>query len=458
MKNFKGMLISSLAITTFAGVGTTFVTNTVHAANNDSSKIQVRSNKSINTTPSSRLPVLSVNPYDDRRFSRQGYLEEAPLGINAPYAWGIKGGDGQGATFVDLEEGWLLNHEDLVGQNIEFMSGKMSNDLSHGTSVLGVVSAADNGIGNIGIAPKAKAKVISVIRDNGRIDVRDAILSAVDSLQAGDVLLIEESFKYDGYGDDPLPVEVYPSIFNAIRKGTDKGIIIVEAAGNGGIDLDEFKDRNGKQILNRNSPDFKDSGAIIVGASTARVPHKRLGFSNYGSRIDVYGWGEYVDTLDTYQNQNSKGQKVTDQNIMNRYTSNFRGTSSASPIIAGAAVSIQGIAKEHLGKAYTPKELRAILSNPNTGTKSNNPSSDKIGVLPDLKAILSNLGFHSDLTTNDPMVFPDNVEKNEGKENSTFVFPGEETKRTGDKNSTVNFPEEDLKQEEKEEGLIIFPD
>ena len=30
MKNFKGMLISSLAITTFAGVGTTFVTNTVH--------------------------------------------------------------------------------------------------------------------------------------------------------------------------------------------------------------------------------------------------------------------------------------------------------------------------------------------------------------------------------------------------------------------------------------------
>ncbi|TKI88039.1 peptidase, partial [Bacillus cereus] len=76
---------------------------------------------------------------------------------------------------------------------------------------------------NIGIAPKAKAKVISVIRDNGRIDVRDAILSAVDSLQAGDVLLIEESFKYDGYGDDPLPVEVYPSIFNAIRKGTDKG-------------------------------------------------------------------------------------------------------------------------------------------------------------------------------------------------------------------------------------------
>lgn len=141
--------------------------------------------------------------------------------------------------------------------------------------------------------------------------------------------------------------------------------------------------------------------------------------------------GEYVDTLDTYQNQNSKGQKVTDQNIMNRYTSNFRGTSSASPIIAGAAVSIQGIANEHLGKAYTPKELRAILSNPNTGTKSNNPSSDKIGVLPDLKAILSNLGFNSDLTTNDSMVFPDNVEKMKGKKIQLSYFQVKKQKEPG---------------------------
>lgn len=116
---------------------------------------------------------------------------------------------------------------------------------------------------------------------------------------------------------------------------------------------------------------------------------------------------------------------------MNRYTSNFRGTSSASPIIAGAAVSIQGIAKEHLGKAYTPKELRAILSNPNTGTKSNDPSSDKIGVLPDLKAILSNLGFHSDLTTNDSMVFPDNVEKMKEKKIQLSYFQVKKQKNRG---------------------------
>ena len=142
-----------------------------------------------------------------------------------------------------------------------------------------------------------------------------------------------------------------------------------------------------EKILNRNSPDFKDSGAIMVGAGSSTVPHKRLWFSNYGSRLDVYGWGENVDTTSANPSQNTT----------NLYTSTFSGTSSASPIIAGAATSIQGIAKEHRGSPYTPAELRNILSNPNTGTKSQDPRNDRIGVLPDLKSILDNLGFNSDI-------------------------------------------------------------
>ena len=66
------------------------------------------------------------------RFSRQGYLEEAPLELMLLMLGELKEEMAR-SNFVDLEEGWLLNHEDLVGQNIEFMSGKMSDDLSHGT-------------------------------------------------------------------------------------------------------------------------------------------------------------------------------------------------------------------------------------------------------------------------------------------------------------------------------------
>ncbi|KMN42488.1 S8 family peptidase [Bacillus sp. LK2] len=338
------------------------------------------------TPPEVQMPNLFLNPYDDPRFENQGYLKEAPYGINAPYAWGIKGGDGKGITFADMEYGWLLNHEDLEKQNIELISGRNTDaHVGHGTSVLGIVSAEDNQIGNIGIAPKATVKVVSQIRDDGSNNKADAILSAVNHLNAGDVLLLEAQSSYEGYRDKYLPVEVQPDVFDAIRTGTDKGIVIIEAGANGWNDLDEFKNKDGKKVLNRNSKDFKDSGAIMVGAALSTVPHGRSWFSNYGSRIDVYGWGQNVDTTSADPNNSAK----------NLYTSSFNGTSSASPIIAGAAVSIQSIAKEHLGHHYKPSELRDILSNPNTGTQSGEPSYDRIGVLPDLKAILLKLGFQS---------------------------------------------------------------
>ncbi|MGH1146044.1 S8 family peptidase [Bacillus pseudomycoides] len=338
------------------------------------------------TPPEVQMPNLFLNPYDDPRFENQGYLKEAPYGINAPYAWGIKGGDGKGITFADMEYGWLLNHEDLEKQNIELISGRNTEaHVGHGTSVLGIVSAEDNQIGNIGIVPKATVKVISQIRDDGSNNKADAILSAVNHLNAGDVLLLEAQSSYEGYRDKYLPVEVQPDVFDAIRTGTDKGIVIIEAGANGWNDLDEFKNKDGKKVLNRNSKDFKDSGAIMVGAALSTVPHGRSWFSNYGSRIDVYGWGQNVDTTSADPNNSAK----------NLYTSSFSGTSSASPIIAGAAVSIQSIAKEHLGHPYKPSELRDILNNPNTGTQSGEPSYDRIGVFPDLKAILLKLGFQS---------------------------------------------------------------
>ncbi|PER93186.1 S8 family peptidase [Bacillus cereus] len=391
--------------------------------------------------PAERLPNLSVNPYDEPRLTRQGYLEPAPLGINAPYAWSIKGGDGKGTTFVDMEYGWLFNHEDLVNQKIELISGQnKSEHHDHGTSVLGIVSAEDNNIGGIGIAPKAKVKVVSQIRDNGNYNTADAILSAVNNMQAGDILLLEAQATYDGYGDkNYFPVEVKPDIFDAIRMGTNKGIIIIEAGANGGNDLDQFRDRNGKQVLNRNSPDFKDSGAIMVGAASARVPHKRSYFSNYGSRVDVYGWGNAVDTTDAKPSEF----------ITNLYTSSFAGTSSASPIIAGAAASIQGIAKNNQGKVYTPSQIRAILSDPSTGTKSNDPISDKIGVLPDLKAILSKLGFSPNLGNDSSIVFPDEQEINKGNKGNE----GNE----GNEGSTITFPKEDSANSEGDSSFI-FPE
>lgn len=81
----------------------------------------------------------------------------------------------------------------------------------------------------------------------------------------------------------------------------------------------------------------------MVGAASARVPHKRSYFSNYGSRVDVYGWGMQLIL-----------QMLNQVNLQQIYILlAFSGTSSASPIIAGAAASIQGIAKIIRKSIYT---------------------------------------------------------------------------------------------------------
>ena len=76
------------------------------------------------TPPEVQPSSVSLSPNNNPRFKQQGYLEAAPYGINAPFAWEVQGGKGSGITFVDMEYGWLLNHEDLVHQNIELMSGR----------------------------------------------------------------------------------------------------------------------------------------------------------------------------------------------------------------------------------------------------------------------------------------------------------------------------------------------
>jgi len=77
-----------------------------------------------------------------------------------------------------------------------------------------------------------------------------------------------------------------------------------------------------------------------------------------------------------------------DGTVTNLYTSSFNGTSSASPIVTGAALAVQGLAQANLGKRFSPWQLRVLLSDPANGTPSQNPPVDRIGVMPNLRAII----------------------------------------------------------------------
>jgi subtilisin family serine protease len=327
----------------------------------------------------------SVNPTDDRYFSLQNYLDAAPVGIDARYAWSRPNGMGNEVGIIDLEQGWLPNHEDLIDKNPTLIfnnnrDGVNSYKGNHGAAVLGEIVGVDNNLGIIGIAPGVSSvRMVSHYEaaTNTAGHVADAILAALEVMSPGDALLLEIQ-------KGLLPTEIEQADFDAIRLAVDSGIIVIEAAGNGSYDLDNETNESELKVLNRNSQDFLDSGAIMVGAAESILPHNRAEFSNYGSRIDCYGWGENIVTVGYGDLDDGLGSD-------NRtYTSNFGGTSGASPIITGAVLILQSIHQHEFGIRLTPDQMRTILSNPTTGT-SQGPEPGHIGVMPNLRAIVENL-------------------------------------------------------------------
>ncbi|MEO6774305.1 MAG: S8 family peptidase [Kofleriaceae bacterium] len=305
----------------------------------------------------------------------QDYLGPAPGGIDAPRAWAT-GTRGAGVQFADIEGGWNAAHEDLPGERIVHVAGRPIIDASwraHGTAVLGEVVGRDNGKGVIGIAPDVDRVLTSSI---GGESVADAIDNAAAQLAPGDVLLIE--LQGTGPRGRYIPVEYWDDNFEAIQIAVARGIVVVEAAGNGNEDLDHpaFKRK-----FDRRS---RDSGAILVGAGGPPRPgfidRAKLDFSNYGSRVDVQGWGRKVTTLDYGDLQSCKG---ADRGYTDRhYTGEFSGTSSASPIVAGAAILVESYVRTRLGTPLAPLAVRALLRA--TGTPQAGDLHKQIGPRPDL--------------------------------------------------------------------------
>jgi subtilisin family serine protease len=310
--------------------------------------------------------------------SHQGYLGPAPQGIDAPAAW-RRGVLGQGIWFADIEGGWNANHEDLHGERITHVAGEPIRDRhwrAHGTAVLGEVVGVDNGKGVVGIAPEVERVFTASI---GGIPSAQAIDDAAEALRAGDVLLIE--LQGTGPRGRFLPLEYWDDNFDAIQAATARGVIVIEAAGNGGENLDH------KAYKNKLTRDGRDSGAIMVGAGgpprEGFDDRERLDFSNYGSRVDVQGWGRMVATLDYGDLQSCTG---TERDYTDRhYTGEFSGTSSASPIVAGAAILVESYAKQQ-NKLLSPQEVRDILRH--TGTPQAGDTQQSIGPRPDLARAL----------------------------------------------------------------------
>lgn len=314
----------------------------------------------------------------------QGYLGAATDGVDAQFAWTIPGGNGAGIRIFDVEYSWHQTHEDLSKANGlalllnpgDSASDPFSDD-NHGTAVLGEIVADNDTKGVTGISWGSNLGLAPANTINLGYNPANAILLAVAAGSPGDVILIEQQAVVCGLPADSYgPTEWIGSVFDAIQTATANRFVVVEAAGNGNVNLDQAACGT---TFNRN---VRDSGAIIVGAGgpPGGQDRQRLSFSSYGSRVDIQGWGEGVTTTG-YGTSYINPDDPTNRNFW--YTNSFSGTSSASPIIAGAVADLQGIALNHFGVPLTAFQLRQLLVD--TGSPQLGNTAENIGPRPNLR-------------------------------------------------------------------------
>ena len=335
-------------------------------------------------------PLPSLPPATTPDLSEsQGYLNAAPGGTEARFFFTTPGGNGSGVTIYDVEYSWHQTHEDLSrahGIQLLMEQGDSAadpfDDDNHGAAVLGAMIAANDTRGVTGISWGATIGLVPANTSNLGYNPANAIVLAVADGSAGDVILLEQQTPVCGL-DNYGPIEGLSSVFNAIQTAVGQGVVVIEAAGNGGVNLDQVA------CSGLFDQTVQDSGAIIVGAGyppSSRVDRQRMGFSTFGSRVDLQGWGADVVTTG-YGGLYKNPDATSDQNYW--YTDGFSGTSSASAIVAGAAANLQGIALHRSGRPLTPVQMRTLLVQ--TGSPQLGNTAEHIGPRPNLRQAIDQI-------------------------------------------------------------------
>ena len=178
--------------------------------------------------------------------------------INAPEAWNA-GYTGRGVRVAILDGGLYDNHIDLRGHvdvaaSKSFVAGRAFNtDVGtfwHGTHVAGIVGAADNAVGGVGVAPNATLIGIKVLH-NGTgsfAAILNGIVYAATPRAAGGAgahvinmslgaVIPDEKVK----ADKAELKELTRAIDRAVVYAWNNGVTVIAASGNDGIDFDAEK-------------------------------------------------------------------------------------------------------------------------------------------------------------------------------------------------------------------------
>jgi hypothetical protein len=217
-------------------------------------------------------------------------------------------------------------------------------DDAHGTSVAGLIAGeAGNRIGGVGVAWGASITGVNVLSDPAIADP-EVLLAAYRHAASFDIM--SNSWGYDPLFDDFLnrsdpesegsaTVDAFTYAVETGRNGL--GTIIVKAAGN------EATNANGEGI---------NGSRTVVSVAALTTTGAVTDYSNFGSNILVAAGAASVTTdLIGSGGYNAKAGAAGD------YTSDFGGTSAATPVVSGV-VALMLDANENLGW----RDVREILA------------------------------------------------------------------------------------------------
>ena len=221
--------------------------------------------------------------------------------IGADRVWTTTTGQGVIVAVVDSGSGPHPDQTDnlLPGRSFfnstENQDGNDIDTSGHGSHVAGIIAAvANNGIGGSGVAPNAKILPIKVLDQAGQGDARDVAAGVRFAADSG-AKVINLSL---GGATESL------SLTQAIQYATDKGSLVVAAAGNGGP-----TDR----------PKWPASLDLTIAVTAVDSSNNAPSFDQRGDYIDIAAPGANVVST-------AKG----DYGILS-------GTSMAAGFVAGAA-------------------------------------------------------------------------------------------------------------------------
>lgn len=202
-----------------------------------------------------QLPLITAdldeaftNPPDDDTFFNG--VQWAPQAVDAPAAW-ASGCTGNGVRVAILDGGIHSTHADLVANldvaaSRSFVPGHDFNQDTgtfwHGTHVAGIVAAADNTLGTIGIAPQARLIGVKVLHSGtgsfGGV-IQGILYAATPTAQGGGGAdIINMSLGAVFARNDEGAGQLVAAMNKAVDYANRFGVLVISAAGNEGIDLD----------------------------------------------------------------------------------------------------------------------------------------------------------------------------------------------------------------------------